>query len=69
MSVLVFQFHLGVDVVLNLLQEIQDVLLAAQISSAALDELDARFFVKRRDDDVLMKVLVIKLASALAHVR
>ena len=68
MSVLVFQFHLGADTVLNLLEEIQDALLVAQVTNAALDKFDACFFVERRDDDVPKKILIVELASALAHV-
>ena len=37
MSVFVFEFHLSVDAVLNLFEEIQDILIVAQVSSAALN--------------------------------
>ena len=55
-SVCLFELHLGVNTVLNLFQEVQDVLLLAEVPSDALNEFNARLFMEHRDDYISMEV-------------
>ena len=66
-SVCVLELHFRVNSVLYFLQEIQDAVLVAEIASASFNKLDARLLMQRRNDDIAVEVLDVKLASSFAH--
>ena len=68
MPVPVFEFHLGVDAFLDLLQEIQDILLVAQVTTPRLINSTHAFSWSAATIMFPMKIFVVELASALAHV-